>query len=70
MSENIFEVRFRAGQPQRSGSFEWADENRSFIMFEKISIMDYLELKIEALSYSKKYLFVGPHGDIGVVFHH
>ena len=39
-------------------------------MFEKISIMDYLELKIEALSYSKKYLFVGPHGDIGVVFHH
>ena len=39
MSENIFEVRFRAGQPQRSPSFEWADENRSFIIFEKISII-------------------------------
>ena len=32
-------VIFRAGEPQRSRCFEWADENRSFIIIEKISII-------------------------------
>ena len=32
-------VIFRAEEPQRSRCFEWADENRTFIIIEKISIM-------------------------------